>query len=297
MAVARVCIVVNAWAGACARSGDGLASALRIAFGDAGLEADVRMVGASIFPHAVRAARDAGYDAVVAGGGDGTLQAAARELLGGPVPLGVLPLGTRNHFARDLGIPRDLEAAARVVAALHVRAVDVMTLGDRVILNNSSIGLYPALVRARDRRGRGMRRPRAWSRALVEVLWRFPHYRVRLRTPAGEHDLRTPLVFVGNNEPLLPDGRRARLDSGRLFVCAAPAAGRARLLGAVARALLGRHPAAGLTCAWGTELVIDMPRRHVWVALDGEVRRVRPPLVYRLRPGALQVLAPPAEGP
>jgi diacylglycerol kinase family enzyme len=126
-------------------------------------------------------------------------------------------------------------------------------------------------------------------------MWRFPRYRVRLSTPAGEHQMRTPLVFVANNEPLLPGGRRARLDAGRLFVCAAPAAGRVRLLGVVARAFLGRMPASGLTCAWGAEVVVDVPRRHVWVAMDGEVRRVRTPLVYRLQPRALQVLAPPGE--
>jgi hypothetical protein len=94
-----------------------------------------------------------GFDVIVMGGGDGSIRAAASVLAGGNVPLGILPLGTFNHFARDLHLPFDLEAALAVIARGHVRLVDVGEVNGQVFLNNSSLGIYPHLVAERDRKG------------------------------------------------------------------------------------------------------------------------------------------------
>ena len=146
-------------------------------------------------PHAADA------DTVVFGGGDGTVSTGAAALAGGPKALGVLPLGTFNHFARDLGIPLELEDAVRTIAVGHVREVDVGEVNGRPFVNNSSIGLYPEMVRVRDelRRHHGMRKGTAMLGAAREVLRDPPFLRVDLRVLDDVARVRTPFVFVGNN--------------------------------------------------------------------------------------------------
>ncbi|MEO7987464.1 MAG: diacylglycerol kinase family protein, partial [Gemmatimonadales bacterium] len=98
----------------------------------------------------VRRAIEAGAVAVVAAGGDGTVSAVAAELIRSETPLGVIPAGTLNHFAKDLGVPLDLEGAVEVIASGKVTAIDVGEVNDRVFINNSSIGVYPRIVELRD---------------------------------------------------------------------------------------------------------------------------------------------------
>ena len=164
-----------------------------------------------------RAAVD-GCARVVAGGGDGTISTVAALLAGTDKALAVLPLGTLNHFAKDLGLPLELEAAARVAATGRVVRVDVGEVNGRVFINNSSIGLYPRLVRRRqqqqDRLGRGK-----WAAFLfagLSVLRRYPFLDVRLEADGRTFSRRTPFVFVGNNDYLMDGlqiGARARLDA------------------------------------------------------------------------------------
>ena len=87
---------------------------------------------------------------VVAAGGDGTVNAVASALAGSDMPLGIFPLGTFNHFARDIGIPLGPEAAAKVIATGHPKRVDVGEVNDRIFVNNSSLGVYPDIVRERE---------------------------------------------------------------------------------------------------------------------------------------------------
>src|SRR5271166_1000269 len=105
--------------------------------------------GGELASLAARAAR-ANSQAVVAGGGDGTVNAVAGALVATDTALGVLPMGTLNHFAKDLGIPLDLEAAARNVFIGDIAKVDVGEVNGRVFVNNSGIGLYPRIVRERE---------------------------------------------------------------------------------------------------------------------------------------------------
>ena len=114
------------------------------------IQADLRPAEGAKLADAAKAAIDEHPDAVIAVGGDGTVSAVASALAGSDVPMGVIPLGTLNHFAKDLGLPLDLTEAARVVAARNVAQVDVGRVNDRLFVNNSSIGLYPQVVRKRD---------------------------------------------------------------------------------------------------------------------------------------------------
>src|SRR5689334_18968110 len=115
----RVAALLNAAAGTVAVP----AALVREALTAAGLDAEVRAVPGERLAEAARAAADSGVDAVVAGGGDGTVSAVAGALADRGTPLGVLPLGTLNHFARDLAIPLNLSAAARLIAAARARPV------------------------------------------------------------------------------------------------------------------------------------------------------------------------------
>jgi diacylglycerol kinase family enzyme len=237
---------------------------------------------------------------VVAAGGDGTVSRVANGLIGTPAALGVLPLGTLNHFAKDLGIPLDLEKAVATIAARRVGSIDVGQVNDRVFLNNSSIGIYPSIIEARDElRRRGHRKWAAFALATFRVLRRHRGVLVRIEANGRQSAWRTPFVFVGNNEYEVDGirlGSRARLDGARLFAYLTPRVRTRELPMLLARALLGRVRESGaFEIVSAAELWIDTPKAsRVRVALDGEITTMTTPLHYRTCPAALKVLLPPA---
>ena len=274
------------------------------AFRASGLEPAVRAVPASGLEEAARAAAASpDTDTVIFGGGDGTMSTGAAALAGGDKAMGVLPLGTRNHFAKDLGIPLKLEDAARTIAEGRVRRVDVAEAGGRLFLNNGSIGLYPEIVRARDelRRQRRMRKGLALLRAVPEVLRHPPFLRVELRVKGDLTRVRTPFVFVGNNRyemNLFSHGTRSALDRGELSLYVARNVRRWGILRLALRALVGRlRQDRDFEAATVPEVEVGMHRRIVRVALDGELYRMESPIRFRIRPGALRVLAPQVSEP
>ncbi|MDQ6701229.1 MAG: sphingosine kinase [Acidobacteriota bacterium] len=243
------------------------------------------------------AAFNKGHDAVVAGGGDGTISSVASALAGTDVPLGILPLGTWNHFAKDVGIPLRLEDAFETILDGNTGRVDVGEVNGRTFLNNSSIGVYPHLVRFRvAHRRKGSGKWTAFALALVAVFRRSRLLRVRLIVNQRELVRKTPFLFVGNNEYDLSGGR-ARLDEGRLQVVVAHHKGRFGLLRSVFSALVNRTKEnRDFDVLRPTEFRIESRHRFLRVALDGEVHKMKTPLNYRIRPGALRVLIPRPDG-
>jgi diacylglycerol kinase family enzyme len=271
---------------------------VREAFAAAGTAVSTRLCAAGELGPRTREAVAQGAAVVAVGGGDGSLGAAAAELAGGPVPLGVLPLGTLNHFARDLGIPADLGAAARVAAGGRVAELDLGEVNGRVFLNNSSIGLYPELVEGREalRVRRGLGRRSAMLHTTGRLLRRYPLLTVEVMVQGRSLALRTPFVFVGNNVyelKLLELGRRSALDRGELCLYLARHQSRAALLRLLALALLGRlQQDRDFRALTATAVTINSRRSLLRVASDGEVHEMRPPICYRSRPRALRVLVP-----
>lgn len=264
----------------------------------AGLAPRIRLVdGPGIAAQAAQAVR-ARADLLVVGGGDGSVGAAAGELAGTGTALAILPLGTRNHFARDLRIPLDLAEAARLVAGGRRRRVDIAEVNGRVFVNNSAIGLYPLMVidrdRQRERLGRGKRL--AMLVASLRTLARFGHYRLALTVNDRRAMIDTPLLFVGNNDyrfDLATPGRRESVEDGRLSVFVMRSKTRRGFIAAIARALAGRARADDMVRLDGVERLLVASRRHrLAVSVDGEVVRERPPLDYRVRKRALAVIAP-----
>jgi diacylglycerol kinase family enzyme len=183
---------------------------------------------------------------VVAGGGDGTVSAVAGVLAGADAAIGVLPMGTLNHFAKDVGIPRQLEAAVRNIFTGQAAYVDVGEVNGRVFVNNSGIGFYPHFVRQREEQEQhGHVKRVAFVLALRSVVRRYFRLRMKVhmdQAEALEHV--TPFLFVGNNRYQtagLEIGTRSRLDSGQLWVCTAPRANRQNFVRVALRTLVGRE--------------------------------------------------------
>ncbi|HVT52026.1 MAG TPA: diacylglycerol kinase family protein [Dongiaceae bacterium] len=249
-------------------------------------------------PALARRAVEQGAAIVVAGGGDGTINAVASALVGTEAALGVLPLGTLNHFAKDLGIPLALDAAIRNVFTGRPRAIDVGAVNDRLFLNNSSLGIYPRIVRLREAHQRkGVRKWIAFAKALGYVLRHPRSLYLRIRIDAAHAGVRkTPFIFIGNNRyeiSGLSIGKRVGLAGGRIWICQAPDAGRWGLFRLTLRALAGRIRESDLEAAEAREVWIDIHPRGADVSADGEVMRLAAPFHYRSRPGALRVIVPP----
>ena len=234
---------------------------------------------------------------VAAGGGDGTVNAVASEVVGTDTALGVIPIGTLNHFAKDAGIPLKLEDAIRNFFTGPVVKVDVGEVNGRVFVNNSGIGPYTHLVREREAQQRhGHAKPLAFVIAVGAVLRRYSRLRLKLHMSEAEALARmTPFVFVGNNKyevARLEIGRRVSLTSGRLWVCTAPRPARRDLIGMAWRTLTGRASDHELNAIEVEEFLVEAATPRINVSTDGEVSLMSAPLHYRIRPGALALVAP-----
>lgn len=290
-----VAIILNPGSGGA--NGDQTASRLIELFAARGREATILAADGrrSVADQARRAVKE-GCRVAVAAGGDGTVNAVAAAVAGTKIPLGVLPVGTLNHFAKDLGLPLELEEAVRVAAEGAVRQVDVAEVNGRVFVNNSSLGVYPRIVALRQRSGaRGWGKWLAGLWATVAVLRRRPFMAVRIRIEDETVVRRTPFVFVGNNEYKmagLDAGVRESLTGGRLALYVMHATRRRSLLLLGWKVVWrGSDQVDELDCFPVQEAVVET-RRRLPVALDGEVVPMDSPLRYRIRPLDLNVLAP-----
>jgi len=264
-----------------------------------GMEPSITLAhkGSEIIDAAKRAHAD-GADIVVAGGGDGTINAVASVLVGTNITLGVLPLGTLNHFAKDLHIPLQIDHAVQAIVAGHRIAVDVGEVNGKFFLNNSSIGIYPEIVKERETEQRQFGKSKwvAFFWASIKALRRYPFLDVQLEVDGKNYTRHTPFVFVGNNEYAIEGfdlGARKTLSGGQLSLYVSQRTGRLGLFGFALRALFGRlRQARDFDALLAAEIVIHTRRRRIRVSADGEVTMMDAPLRYRIRPGALNVIVP-----
>jgi diacylglycerol kinase family enzyme len=242
--------------------------------------------------------RHAGSPRVVVGGGDGTIRSAAQVLAASGGELAVLPLGTRNHFARQLGIPLDLAEAAALAATGAARPVDLGDAGGEVFVNNASAGAYVDLVHERERTRLSGAPALVYGAAAALVRLRARPF--TLVVDGERTAVSTPLLFVGNNRYQVPDGdptERASLDRGELSVYALAPLSRTGLLVAALRILAGR-PRMRRDFALdrlAREVVIE-GSGELAITFDGEACRLPLPLTLRIRPQALAVVQPPERG-
>jgi diacylglycerol kinase family enzyme len=272
-------------------------------FAEHGIDATIRSLPGAKISAAAKEFADqhhGDFDALVVGGGDGSVSAAAAALAGGDIPLGVLPLGTLNHFAKDLAIPLDLPGAVATIAAGALRRVDVAELNGRIFINNSSIGLYPFMVARRNEEQRRLGRSKlaatfpAAMRALMSNAW----HHLGIEAEGERKRVRTPCIFVGNNPyqvGLGHFGTRASLEGGELCVHVVRQQSRLGVLLLPFKVALGlADPLRDVETFTAPDVEITSRKRRLHVSLDGEVAMVETPLRYRIRPRALSVLAPPS---
>lgn len=282
------------------RRDPGLVEQVRVAFAEAGIDAVIEVLESDeLLARAETLIAQENLDALAIGGGDGTIGAVAALLAGKAMSLGVLPLGTLNHFARDAGIPADVKGSVGVIAAGHAADVDLAEVNGRVFVNNSSVGLYPLMVRDRERQQEHLGRGKwtAMARAAARAIWRLSKWRLRITADGEVLRLETPILFVGNNRyetGFFGLGTRTSLSGGELCLYAIRAHTRTGLAGAVLRALAGRLDRSRdfVIIEGVSEARVDSRRTRLHVAADGEAFVLETPLCYRTRPNALKLLVP-----
>jgi YegS/Rv2252/BmrU family lipid kinase len=236
-------------------------------------------------------------DVIIAGGGDGTINAVASKLLKTDIPLGILPLGTLNHFAKDAGIPLKISDAIENIVAGNIEKIDAAEVNETLFLNNSSIGLYPKIVVEReDIQLRGLSKWTAFAWAFLGVLKKYPMVGVRIETNGKSVEHKTPLLFVGNNEYSVQGlniGGRERLTDGKMSLFLIRRTGRLGLLRLAFKALFGKiHQDKDFDTFIVSEIHIESDFPVLQVSTDGEVNDFKTPLHYRILPKALSVIVP-----
>ena len=299
----RLVALLNTAAGAASHKGaEGLRAELASALDALDVVVELKFCGGSelkvLAEAALKSAKAGEIDAIVVGGGDGSIRTVAGVLAETGVPLGILPLGTLNHFAKDLGIPLHLKDAAEVIAKGDTRTVDLAEVNGETFINNSSIGIYPYIVLDRERR-RANHKLAKWMAmvpALFRVLKHFPRRQLALSAEGWTRPYRTPCLLIGNNEygmEFFELGRRHNLDRGEISVYVVKQRRRFGFFWMICRMVLGKvSQARDIESFRLKELQVRSKTSRLPVALDGEVEMMHPPLHYRTRPGALRVIVP-----
>ncbi len=292
-------VILNRAAGISEKKSEAPDEEIRRLFAEAGIEVELHYPDDQNDLSALaRQAAAAPDETVVAGGGDGTISAVAGALADTGKILGVLPMGTLNHFAKDLGIPLELPAAVETIVRGAAEKVDLGEVNGRVFINNSSLGIYPRIVADREEQQENLARGKwpAFVWATLNALKRFPFLRLQIKIEGKQLDRKTAFLFVGNNEYQISGfklGGRTCLNAGKLGLYLTHRTGRFGLFRLALRALLGRlQQAEDFDSFCVEEALIETNRPRLLVATDGEVNWMTTPLHYRARPAALRVRVP-----
>ena len=270
--------------------------ALAAKAGDAGLEVievspdlDLRAV--------IRDRLNRGLRLFVAAGGDGTVHHVVQSLVNTEASLGVIPIGTYNHFARDLGLDLDWHSALEVALTGERRQIDTGRVNDQFFLNNVSLGLYPEMVARREERGRDYPRWKARLYASYMTLRKYPHVTVAVETEHHQELIRTHVFMISNNSYDLSrigiQAPRSTLSEGRLSVYWLPHTPRLQLMKFVARYLAGRmREVPGFRSFRTRRMRVQASRSHLHLGIDGEILTMDTPLVITIVPQSLVVKVP-----
>lgn len=233
----------------------------------------------------------------IAAGGDGTIHHVLQPVVHTDAFLGVIPIGTYNHFARDLGIPLDWRSALQVALTGEVRQIDTARVNDQFFVNNVSMGLYPELVARREERGRDYPRWKARLYAAYATLRKYPHITVAVESDYHQELIRTHVLMISNNSYDLSrigiQAPRSNLEEGRLSVYWLPHTPRLQLMKFVARYLAGRvREVPGFRSFRTLRMRVQSSRSHLAIGVDGEVFTMQTPLSITIVPQSLLVRVP-----
>jgi diacylglycerol kinase family enzyme len=295
----RIHAILNREAGTIIGTGvDVFERKLTETFQTAGHDITVEAVDPKQLGAAIESAAKRGYDAIVVGGGDGTVNAAAAILMGKKTALGILPLGTVNRLARDLDITADVDTALRILAEAEPRQIDVGEVNGHIFLNNSFIGLPPMVTERRQRlRGRPLiERLRGYAALPMEVARGLRRLALIIDDQDTARMHRALTVVVSNNAygegaSLIP--KRRALDEGWLGLYISKHRNLRQTVWLLLRASLGLWKGdPDLEASEVKKLTIRSNNGRLRVVNDGELLWLNTPLRYSIRPKALTVLTP-----
>lgn len=233
----------------------------------------------------------------VAAGGDGTITNIVQPLVNTDAKLGVIPVGTYNHFAKDLEVPLEWKAALGVVLNGDTRQVDSARINDRFFVNNVSLGLYPELVARREEKGRDYPRWKAKLYAAYRTLRKYPSVTLTIESAHHQEIVRTHVFMVSNNSYDLSrigiEASRNTLEEGRLSVYWLPHTSRWKMMKFVGHYLAGNvRETPGFRSFRTASMKMQSPRKTLRVGVDGEVFTMQTPLVMTSVPKSLLVKVP-----
>lgn len=294
----RFHIILNANSGTVLATGI-TAEALEALCAEAGLDAEVDADVETPLNERLKQAVDGGAEVIVAAGGDGTITALAGALAGTERAMGILPLGTVNALAKDLGIPLEVKSAIAALATGVPRRIDVGEVNGRIFLHKVVIGVIPSLAAAREHiRGQGTWASKfAFMRFLLHRLSRARRMAVAINPEDGdEHIVRAKAVAVACNEYEQGLGKvfsRQNLDGGRLTIYTLTSLTIGDFVRLASGMVLGNwQDAPALSIESSAGVTIRSRRKLLKVMFDGEVETLHSPLRFQIRPRALTVLVP-----
>jgi diacylglycerol kinase family enzyme len=240
--------------------------------------------------------------AVVAVGGDGTVNAVAQVVLPAGCALGVVPQGTFNFFSRAHGIANDPAEALQQLLHAQARPVQAGLLNEHIFLVNASLGLYPRLLEDREafKQRFGRYRLTAMMAGVFTIVWQHRVWTVELELADRSVEARTVTLFVGNNRLQLEKigiAESADVEQGCLAAVMVKPVGRMAMLGLALRGMLGHLGEADQVVDFAFRRLTVRPGRgrgpsRIKVAVDGEVMSMAAPLRFGISPTPLQLLAP-----
>lgn len=271
-------------------------TAFRTAIGVAELEPLELRPGLDVVRE-VRTRIASGCRLVIAAGGDGTLNHVVQPVVTTEATFAVVPMGTWNHFARDLGVVGDWRAGLDVALHGETTQVDTAVVNDRYFLNNISIGLYPEIVAHRERVREGVGKWRAYQYATWMAFKKFPSVSLMIEVPPLLQPVKTHLFMVSVNPYDFSQfgvmAPRTTLTGGRLSVYWVPEMGKRRFIRLVAKYWRGRiAPEDGFRSMQAPTVKIQSSKRRLELGMDGELFEFETPLVISTVPQSLLVRVP-----
>jgi diacylglycerol kinase family enzyme len=295
MVMRRILVLLNAEAGTVLdRGADAVRDLVGRELGKGGREIELRLLPPKKLIEAIAAARQDPHDTLIVGGGDGSVSLAARTLAHSGKKLGILPLGTLNLLARDIGMPLDLQQALAVLDEAQPHTIDLGTLNGRMFHTISGIGFFSQMARAREA-------ARHWKLgrffvvgiAAFYALRRTGRFAIEVAIDGRTATFQAFAALVTVNRFTGPGWRRARLDEGILEIHIAEERGALAKLKAGADMMTDSWRGnPGIVSLTGRHIVLTRRRSRSWVSTDGELSRERVPLDYGIAPAALTLLMP-----
>lgn len=303
--IRKVVVIYNPRSGSLLEAGDDDPEiTLRKLFEDRGIEPELHAFDLEALPNVIKAAEEGSADAVVACGGDGSILAVVDALGSTKLPLGLIPGGTMNILARDIGIPMEPEAAVDIIAGGKIEAIDVGVVNGQPFLCNSEIGFMTHLARTREKL-RELRWWRRWPAMIAQgftLMRTYPRLRVTLEADGQTQRFRTRAIVVSNNllnDSPAPIPTRETLSGGALGIYVASDTSGWALFRIAVRMLAGSWQSdAALKTIMAKSAVLSLePARPLSVMNDGEPFQIQTPLRFTIRPRALRVLVPAINNP